>query len=286
MYQFVEDLKEEQYKNFIQTKKLNQKRTSDKNCIYIGVAKDRKLVACCKIFTQIENRKNVFSIPLGIQTIIEEEELYIFFQKYLLITAKKYNVQKIKVYSKENPYLLKIGFKKKKKNNEHYLALKKEKKIEIPKYLQVVELDTERKREKLKDFKIKNKDLFLFNNVSFFALQLDLYTYLDSVKDEEKRKLIQEMIIEFGDVLFLESISIEYLNDNGVQYIDYDSYSSLLENERKNILFPILKEELIKKGIQKLFLPNHINADTLEKEIIIEYEYSINSIVNLIQKRG
>ncbi len=286
MYQFVEDLKEEQYKNFIQAKKLKQKRSKDKNCLYVGVAKERKLVACCKIFIQIENRKNIFSIPLGIQTIIEEEELYTFFMKYLIITARKYSAQKIKVYSKENPYLLKIGFKKVKKNSESYLPLKKEKERKIPNYFQIVELDTDRKREKLKNFKINNKDLFLFNNVSFFTLQLDLYTYLDTLVEKKERNIIQEIIGEVGDVLILECISIEYLNDNGVQYIDYENYSSLLEKERENVLFPKLKEELVKKGIQKLFLPKKVNASELEQEFIIEYEYSVNSITNFILKRG
>lgn len=286
MYQFVEDLKEEQYKNFIQANRLGQKRANDKNCIYVGVAKNRKLVACAKIFIQVENRKTILSIPLGIQTIIEEEELYTFFQKYLLITAKKYSAQKIKVYSKENPYLSKLGFKKLKKNSEPYLPLKIEKKIDIPNYFQVVELKTQRKRDKLKELKTKNRDLFLFNNVSFFTLQLDLYTYLDTVKEKKQKELIQEMINELGSNLILESISIEYLNDNGVQYIDYDNYSSMLEEERKNILLPKVKDELVKKGIQKLFLPNSMNIPELEQEFMIEYEYSLNSISNFIQKRG
>ena len=286
MYQFVEDLTETQYKNFIQTKGLKQKRSNDKNCFYIGIAKDRKLIACCKIFIQIENRKKNFVIPLGIQTTIENEELYVFFQKYLLITTKKYHVQKIKVYSNENSYLLKLGYKKGKSNPESYLPLKKERKIALPNYLVVEELDTERKRNKLKDLKIKNRDLFLFNNVSFFTMQLDLYHYLDTLKEEKKRKLIQEMINEIGDILILESISVEYLNDGKVQYIDYENYSSLLETERKACLFLKLQEELITKGIQKLFLPNYFNTSELKQEFIFEYEYTINSISNMITKRG
>ncbi len=286
MYQFVEDLKEEQYKNFIQAKRLRQKSSKEKKCLYVGVAKDRKLIACCKIFIQIENRKTIFSIPLGIQTVIEEEKLYSFFMKYLFITAKKYSAQKIKVYSKENFYLEKIGFRKGKRNSESYLLLKKEKELKVPNYFRIVELNTNRKREKLKDFKIKNKDLFLFNNVSFFTLQLDLYTYLDTLKEKKERNLIQEMITELGDVLILECISIEYINDNGVQYIDYENYSSLLEKERENMLFSKLKEELVKKGIQKFFLPHKINTPELKQEIIIEYEYSVNPITNFILKRG
>lgn len=286
MFQFVEDLKEEQYNNFIKTKKLSQKRDTNQNYLYVGVAQDRKLIATCKILIQMENGKNIFVIPLGIQTILESEELYTFFQKYLLILAKKYNVLKIKLYSQENMFLLKIGYKKGKTEKQSYLPLKKEKTINIPSYFKVEEMNTERKRKKLKEVKQRNKDLFLFNNVSFFTLQLDLYTYLDTFQEEKQRKFIQEMMEELGDFLILESCSIEYLNDNKVQYIDYENHSSLLTEERKNILFSKLKEELLKKGIQKLFLPKDVHLSDLEQEYIIEYEYFIKNFSNFLSKRG
>lgn len=286
MYQFVEDLKEEQYKNFVQAKKLSQKNSNNRKCIYLGVAKDRKLVACCKVELKVENRKNIFVIPLGIQTIIENEELYVFFQKYISATAKKYGVHIIKLYSHENPILSKIGYKRKKENQENYLPLKMEKSLDIPNYFQIDELNTERKRNRLKELKLKNKDLFLFNNISFFTLQLDLYTYLDTLKDKKERKLVQELISEIGDSLILESCSIEYLNDDKVQYIDYETYSSILEDKRKNILFQKLQEQLVQKGIHKLFLPKNINLLNLKEESIIEYEYSINTFTNLIKRRG
>lgn len=276
MYQFVEDLKEEQYKAFIEVKKLDRKSHGNKDCFYFGVAKDRKLVACCKVFIEIENRKKVFFIPLGIQTIIEDIELYQFFKKYLSITAKKYNVRKIKIYSSENSNLLQIGFIKTRKNTRAYLPLKKEKEIIAPNYLQVLELNSERKRKKLKELKTKNKDLFLFNNVSFFALQLDLYTYLDTVKEERKKEVVTRLLNELGDILILESISIEYLNDKEAFLIDNDNYSSVLLEERKNIFFPKLKEELVKKGIKKLYLPSTTKSSLpLEQDIIIEYEMNI-----------
>lgn len=285
MFQFVEDLKEEQYNNFIKAKKLSQKSIKQ-NYLYVGVAQDRKLVAVCKIFIQVESGKNIFVIPLGIQTIIENEDLYIFFQKYLLVFAKKYNVHKIKLYSQENAFLLKIGYKIGKAEKQHYLPLKKEKTINIPCYFQVDEMNNERKRRKLKELRQKNKDLFLFNNVSFFTLQLDLYTYLDTFEEEKQRNIIQEMMDELGDFLVLESCSVEYLNDNKVQYIDYENHSSILEEERKGILFSKLKEELLKKGVQKLFLPKNINLSDLEQEFIIEYEYSIHTFSNFLSKRG
>ena len=124
--------------------------------------------------------------------------------------------------------------------------------------------------------KTKNKDLFLFNNVSFFALQLDLYSYLDTIKEENKREVVTRLLNELGDILILESISIEYLNDKEVVLIDNDNYSSVLLEERKNIFFPRLKEELVKKGIKKLYLSSTTKSSLpLEQDIIIEYEMNI-----------
>jgi len=131
MYQFVEDLKESQYKKFVQEKKLNQKRNTNKDCFYIGFAKDKKLIACARIFILIENQKRILYIPLGIQTIIEDSDFYLFVKKYLIITAKKYHAQIIKVYSQENENLLEIGFKLTKKSGDSYLPLKKEKAYSI-----------------------------------------------------------------------------------------------------------------------------------------------------------
>lgn len=84
------------------------------------------------------------------------------------------------------------------------------------------------------------------------------------------------LLNELGDILILESISIEYLNDKEVVLIDNDNYSSVLLEERKNIFFPRLKEELVKKGIKKLYLSSTTKSSLpLEQDIIIEYEMNI-----------
>ncbi len=272
MYQFVEDLKESQYKKFVQEKKLNQKRNTNKDCFYIGFAKDKKLIACARIFILIENQKRILYIPLGIQTIIEDSDFYLFVKKYLIITAKKYHAQIIKVYSQENENLLEIGFKLTKKSGDSYLPLKKEKAYSLPTYLKIVEMNSERKRRKLKEIKRNNNDLFLFNNVTFFTLQLDLYAYLDTLKDLVEKKLIEKIMEENGDSIILESASIEFFNEEEAQLIELEEYSTLLQEKRKNLFFQKLKEELLNKGIHKLFFQNSKNnAFPLTQDIILEY---------------
>lgn len=276
MYQFVEDLKEEQYERFVQEKKLVQKRIEDENCFYIGFAKNRKLVACAKVFILLENGKNVLYIPLGIQSIVNDNEFYTFLKKYLIITAKTYHAKKITILCKENTALLNIGFKLTKKNGEFYLPLKKEKKKEMPNYFKIVEMDTERKRRKLKEIKRTNKDLFLFNNITFFTLQLDLYAYIDTLKKKEEINLIKSIMEENGDSLILENISIEFFNDYEAQFIEIEEFSSLLKEKRQNILFNKLKEELTERGFQKLFFSNPKNISLpLTQDIIFEYYLSV-----------
>ncbi len=276
MYQFVEDLREDQYKKFVQEKKLGQKRSSNKDCFYLGFAKDRKLVACVKVFIQMENQKKIFCIPLGIQTIVNDLEFFQFVKKYLIITAKKYNAQMIKIYSKENSSLLEIGFKLTKKNGDTYLPLKKEKIENVPSYFKIVEMNSDRKRRKLKEIKRTNNDLFLFNNVTFFTLQLDLYTYLDSLKDLVEKKLIERIMEENGDSIILESASIEIFNEEEAQLIELEEYSTLLQDRRKNLFFSKLKEELTNRGIKKLFFQNSKNKMLpLEQDIILEYFITI-----------
>lgn len=276
MYQFVEDLREEQYQKFVQDKKLDQKRTSSKNGFYIGFAKDRKLVACAKVFIQMENQKNILYIPLGIQSIEKEKDFYPFLKKYLLITAKKYNAQKIKVYSKEDSELSNIGFKLTKKNGDSYLPLQIEEKKTLPNYFKIVEMNSDRKRRKLKEIKRNNNDLFLFNNVSFFTLQLDLYSYLDILEQEQEKKVIRRIMEENGDSIILESISIEFFNDKEAKFIEAEEFSSLLKEERKNLLFCKLKEDLVNRGIQKLFFTNSKKISLpLKQDIILEYFLTI-----------
>lgn len=275
MYQFIE-INQKEYQNYTGRKITHAK--NEKAIFYIGIFTRTQIVACLFLILKEDEGKQYFYLPYGIETKKHSKKLEEFAKKSLTTFAREHKIFKIKLLEKaETPKQKNVNSQGEK---SFYIPLNEEKEIHYPNYFIITDLKEAKETQDWEQIPLRQ-----FSNAQKgYIIQLDLLTYLTQNLSVEEEQFIEEIRKELGDYILLESIGISFLNEKEVSILFHENYSTLLLEERKNILWTILQNELKKEGYEKVYIPLYLkNSLSLSSHKLPKVPFIFKE--TLLQKR-